>query len=268
MEKSLAITSYDEIERAAVAMTKSGYFQDVKDQAQAIVKILAGRELGFGAFASMQNIFIIQGRPSVGANLMASAVKGSPKYDYRVKEHSDAACAIEFYQLTGGKYEPLGVSKFTIEDAKKAQTKNLDKYPRNMLFARAMSNGVRWYCPDVTGGPVYTPEELGAQVDEDGDVIDTTARVVSSTPTQPPTDNGHDEAFEDLPSAAAERPCTLQQRKAIFAIWKSVNGGDEGLRDWLKQHYGTEHTTELTVAQASAIIEALKATEQAQGGAA
>jgi hypothetical protein len=42
-----------------------------------------------------------------------------------------------------------------------------------MLFARAMSNGVRWYCPDVTNGnAVYTPEELGAEVDEDGNVID------------------------------------------------------------------------------------------------
>ena len=31
------------------------------------------------------------------------------------------------------------------------------KYPRNMLFARAMSNGVRWFAPEATGGlPVYT----------------------------------------------------------------------------------------------------------------
>lgn len=87
-------------------------------------------------------------------------------------------------------------------------------------------------------------------------------------PQDPITNGSSDPDFDDMPSAAAERPCTLPQRKAIFAIWKSVNGGDEGLRDWLKQHYGTEHTTELTVAQASAIIEALKATEQAQGGAA
>ena len=28
-----------------------------------------------------------------------------------------------------------------------------------MLFARAISNGVKWYCPDVFGGPVYVPEE-------------------------------------------------------------------------------------------------------------
>src|SRR5574339_232881 len=53
----------------------------------------------------------------------------------------------------------IGNYTFTIEDAKKAGTKNLDKFPRNMLFARAISNGVKWFCPDVFAGPVYTPEE-------------------------------------------------------------------------------------------------------------
>ncbi len=165
---SNAITLYDETEKVASAMVKSGYFQDSKDVSQAIVKILAGREMGFGAFASMTGVYIIQGRPSVGANLMASAVKRSGRYDYRVMEMTDTACEIEYLQ--GGK--SIGRSRFTIEDAKKAQTKNLDKFPRNMLFARAMSNGVRWYCPDVfDGAPVYTPEELGADVTESGDVV-------------------------------------------------------------------------------------------------
>ena len=54
----------------------------------------------------------------------------------------------------------IGNSTFTIDDAKKAGTKNVDKFPKNMLFARAMSNGVRWYTPDIFNGSVYTPEEL------------------------------------------------------------------------------------------------------------
>lgn len=45
-------------------------------------------------------------------------------------------------------------------------------YPQNMLFARAISSGVRRYCPDVfNGNLVYVPEELGAQVDEDGEIV-------------------------------------------------------------------------------------------------
>jgi len=72
------------------------------------------------------------------------------------------ACTIEFYE--DGR--AIGRSRFTIEDAKRAGTKNMDKYPRNMLFARAMSNGVRWFCPDVFGQAVYTPEELRAGQDD------------------------------------------------------------------------------------------------------
>jgi hypothetical protein len=120
----------------------------------------------------MTNIYIIQGRPSLGANLMASAVKRHPQYDYRVRKMNDAACEIEYFQRNGEKWDSLGISAFTLDDARKAGTKNLDKFPRNMLFARAMSNGVRWYCPDVFGTAVYTPEEMGAETSEDGAIID------------------------------------------------------------------------------------------------
>ena len=53
------------------------------------------------------------------------------------------------------------------------------------LTTRALSNGVRWYCPDFGGGaPIYTPEELGANVDEDGNVVDGT--MVQSEPMPAP----------------------------------------------------------------------------------
>jgi len=176
-EGSGMIRSMADAERAATAMARSGYFADAKDAAQAVVKILAGQEMGFGPFASMTGIYIIQGRPAIGANLMAAAVKRSGRYDYRVTEMTDKACEICFYQ--DGK--PVGVSTFTAEDARKAGTKNTDKFARNMLFARAISNGVRWYCPDVfAGAPTYTPEELGAEVDGDGRIVD--APVVELTP--------------------------------------------------------------------------------------
>ena len=163
------IHSVDDLSRIGKMMAISGYFQDARDAAQAAVKVQAGMEMGFGPFASMTGIYIIQGRPSIGANLMASAVKSNPKYDYRVRAMSETVCRIEFFELTGGKRESIGVSEFTAAEAKKAGVKNMDKFPRNMLFARAMSNGIRWYCPDVfAGNPTYTPEELGADVDAEG----------------------------------------------------------------------------------------------------
>jgi len=158
--------SIGELMTIGKAMSASGYFSDVKDANQAIVKILAGREMGFGPFAALSDIHIIQGKPVVGANLMAAAVKSHPKYDYRVTVNTDMQVAIEFYQDS----KSIGVSTFTMEDAKAAKlhTKdNWQKFPRNMLFARAISNGVRWYCPDVfSGAAVYTPDEIEADVVE------------------------------------------------------------------------------------------------------
>ena len=141
------------------AFAESGMFPDIKSAAQAIVKIQAGQEIGIPPFAAMSGIHIIQGKPTIGAGVMASCVKGSGKYDYRVVESTEQVCSIDFYQ---GK-EKIGNSTFTIADAKKAGTKNLDKFPKNMLFARAMSNGVKWFTPDVFAGPVYTPEEFDVQ---------------------------------------------------------------------------------------------------------
>ena len=167
------VRSVDDLARIGKMMAVSGYFQDAREAAQAAVKVQAGMEMGFGPFTSMTGIHIIQVRPSVGANLMASAVKTNPRYDYRVREMTDQVCRIEFFEIIGGKRESIGVSEFTLADGKKAGTKNLDKFPRNMLFARAMSNGIRWFCPDAfNGSTVYTPEELGADVDEDGNIID------------------------------------------------------------------------------------------------
>jgi hypothetical protein len=68
----------------------------------------------------------------------------------------------------------LGTSTFTIDDAKKAGTKNLDKFPKNMLFARAMSNGVKWFTPDIYESPVYVPEEMESVTEE------TTAEVIET----------------------------------------------------------------------------------------
>jgi hypothetical protein len=208
------INSMEDVERAAQAMAKSGYFTDARDAAQAVVKILAGQEMGFGPFASMTGIYIIQGRPSIGANLMAAAVKSSQRYNYRVVEMTDQVCEIEYLEY--GK--PCGRSRFTLENASKAGTKNLDKFPRNMLFARAMSNGCRWYCPDIfAGAPTYTPEEMGANVNEAGEVIDVPAKVFTEPATVPapaPTSTQAQATATQVTPVTKDAPLTLQQAES------------------------------------------------------
>jgi hypothetical protein len=155
------VTNIGDMQKIAATLAASGYFKDTKDASQAFVKVLAGHELGIPPFASMTGIHIIQGRPEVGANILAALVKSSGRYNYRVIQMTDVVCALQFYERWDGKWEPAGESVFTIEDAKRAGTQNIQKFPRNMLFARAISNGVKWFCPDITAGQTtYTDGEF------------------------------------------------------------------------------------------------------------
>lgn len=158
--------------RIATALAASGVFKDVRQAEQAFAKILLGRDLGLSPAESMNAMDFVKGNVMLRAVTLAAFVKRHDNYDYRILEHSDTACGIRFFARSlevaedgtyqfGSGFESLGVSVFTIEDAKRAKLVRADSawtsHPRNMLFARAMSNGVKWYCPDVVRGvPVYT----------------------------------------------------------------------------------------------------------------
>ena len=169
MSNALAIyQDFDGLQRAAIVLQKSGYFSDVKSEAQAIVKVMAGQELGLAPFTSMSGIHIIQNKPVLGSNIMATLVKNDPRYDYRIKQADDKACILEWFE--DGKR--VGEAGFTIQEAQAAglTTKdNWKKYTSDMLFARAISRGARRFAPGIFGGaPVYTPDEMGVDTDEDG----------------------------------------------------------------------------------------------------
>ncbi len=194
---SLIPASMSDMMMVAKALAESGFFADAKEATQAFTKILAGAELGIPAFASMSGIHIVKGKPQLGGVLLGGLVKRSGKYDYRVVQQGPTACSIDFYQGA----EKIGNCTFTIEQAKKAGTQNLDKFPENMLFARAMSNGVKWYCPDVTNGPVYVEGELA-------DVQETTAEVVhEARPAQQPRQTPRPSKLE-----------TAEQMKQVQAV--------------------------------------------------
>jgi hypothetical protein len=166
----------------ALYFQKSGLFPDLQSEAQAYVKIVAGRELGLGPLASVSGLNVIKGRVTFSANLIASMVKRHPLYDYRVQSHDDRLCRIEFFQSG----ESIGISEFSADDARRAGLggQNWNKYPKAMLFARALTQGVRWFCPDVTAGaPAYVPEEIGGD-----DPVQVEAEVIE-TPEQRPRED-------------------------------------------------------------------------------
>ena len=146
---------------------KSGVFQDVKDMSVALVKIQAGQELGISPIMAMKEVYLIPSKAGVkiqiGASLQAAMIKKSGKYDYRIVDHSKEICTIHFFEKRADKWEKIGEESYTIGDARTAGlTAGKDvwtKHPKNMLFARAMSNGAKWYCPDVFGGAIYNESD-------------------------------------------------------------------------------------------------------------
>ena len=165
-----------DIQRLGNLLAASGYFADAREMAQAAVKVMAGEELGIPPIAAMMGISIIKGKVALGGNLIASRIRAHG-YDFEHKQFDANGCVLRFLgKMDGnGKRKTLGESSFREADAKAAGlivSEMYKKYPRNMYFNRAMSNGAKWYVPEVfAGAPVYTPEELGATVDEDGNVV-------------------------------------------------------------------------------------------------
>ncbi len=201
--------SYSEIEQIGKAFVASKMFGDDMDRtSMAITKIMAGQELGLAPFASMRAVHVIEGNATLSANTMAGMVKSSGRYDYDIKKKELDGCVIDFYEIRSGKRTKIGTETFDIDEARMAGMfdseceeaplkhnirkitmykkgggswqkdgcnckANWKNYPKAMMFARAISNGVRTYCPDVFSGMlVYTPDELNAQVRADGTVID------------------------------------------------------------------------------------------------
>lgn len=153
---------------------KSGMFPDLKSQAQAVVKILAGKEYGLTPLQAITELYIVNGRISMSAKLIASAVKKSLKYNYHVDVHTAEECVISFFEITDKGAIEIGKSTFTIKDAARAGVINKEvwkSYPTQMLYARAISAGGRMFCPDII--TAYTPEEA-----EDIVTIPTTGTVV------------------------------------------------------------------------------------------
>lgn len=188
---AVPVMSDDEIERTwriAKALAASRVFKDVTQAEQAFAKILLGRDLGLSAAQSMNAMDFVKGNVMLRSTTLAAFVKRSQYYDYHVDEHTDEKCVITFFRVVPPQMlsnrstrEVEGVSEFTIEQARAAHLVKAggawEAHPRNMLFARAMSNGVKWFCPDMLGGiPVYTE---GDSFDSDALAIPAEAEVVT-----------------------------------------------------------------------------------------
>lgn len=188
-------TSVAQIIELAKIMAASGLFPDAKTAQQASGLMLIGQQFGLTPIQALTGIHIVKGKPMLHYSVILARVRQHPDYDYRVAEHTDKVCTVEFLR----RGEPIGVSTFTAEDARKAGTQNMDKLAKTMLLARAASQGVKWYAPDVLNGlPVYTDGEIEqSAIINDGTSITDKIRAAIQKPTTEPPKEPTPDAFDD-----------------------------------------------------------------------
>ena len=227
----------------------SGMFPDIQSEAAACAKIIIGRGLGLSDYDAMTGLHIIKGKAVLAANLMAASIKRAGKYDYRAT-CSDAECSIVFFGRTmDNKWEEIGTTEFTMDDARRAQLggDNWRKYPKAMLFARAISSGYKAHCPDALGAaPVYVeahgeteipddtpaaPAKPARQMTREERRADTEA-LLSPTPkalppaaAEPeiPIDGGSDRPIIEPPNSVTLTPKATKIAKIANSAWWRVD---------------------------------------------
>ncbi len=150
-----ALVPVDQIERMALAVAKSGLF-GVKTADQAMALMLIAQAEGLHPAIAARDYHVINGRPTLKADAMLARFQtagGSVRWG----EYTDRRVVGTFSHPQGGSVEVA----WTVEMATSAGlTKNptWKSYPRQMLRARCISEGIRTVFPGVVVG-TYTPEE-------------------------------------------------------------------------------------------------------------
>ena len=210
-------------------LVKSGLLPNgVKSPEAAVTIILKGRELGIPPMTALSHIHVISGKPTLSAELMLSLALQAGLEVWVAETNAQRATV---KGVRNGREQSL---TFTMQEAKQAGVTNnatWTKYPAAMLRARAISAFMRVFAPDVLNGASYTPEEMGAEIDEDGEVVDATFAVETqeasqdalASPTTP------DEVVPP-PVASQEAPedsdaITPQQIKALSIALKTAGIG-------------------------------------------
>lgn len=123
--------------------------------------VMAGREMGLGATASLRAFHIVEGRPTLAADFIRALVLNSGKMEYfRCTERTATKATWEAKRK--GDPEPTTLT-YTIEEAQTAglvkPNSGWTKHPADMLSKTASTKLARLVAPDVTFG-LYATEEL------------------------------------------------------------------------------------------------------------
>lgn len=214
IQNQIAMT---DMERMAQSIAKSGLF-GMKNADQAIALMIVAQSEGRHPGSVAKEYHIIQGRPALRSDAMLArfqASGGSVKWG----ERTDKSVTGTFSHAQGGDL----TLTWTIEDAKRAGIYGNQwlKYPRQMLTARVISEGVRAVFPAVVAG-VYTPEEVQ---DFDATPVPVkAAKVVKEEPKVEKVEIVSNVSLDELPDAewGAEDTWADDFEKNIFEIANDV----------------------------------------------
>mgnify|MGYP000673876712 FL=1 len=125
-----------------------------------LVAIQWGMEIGLQPMQAMQNIAVINGRPSIWGDAMIALVRASPSFEYitETQDDKEATCVIK------RKGEPEAIRTFSMDDAKRAgltgKSGPWTQYPKRMMQMRARSWALRDVFPDVLKGMICAEEAM------------------------------------------------------------------------------------------------------------
>lgn len=246
--------SWGVAQRVAAAAMESGRYKDAKNLADLALIIHYGMEMGMGPASALRDIQVVQGKPQLTATAVAARIKSSGKYDYFVPEMSDEAVEVEVIHVASGR--TIGKSRFTMADAQRAGVlKNpvYKSYPRNMLFARAIYNAARWFCPDVFAGALgdWGEADTGgviAPVPDDVNVV--TGEVIDLESAVRRANRDYD-----------DDPITSDQRKRLFAIARQHGLSETALKDIVAGVTGEATTKSLTRRTYEEVVDRIESAE-------
>ena len=223
--------------------------------AQAFVKARAGAELGLPPILSQRCLYIIKGNVILTANALAALIKLSGRYDYRVAKIDNTECVINCFSKIGNTWTDIGSSSFSWQDALSAglptggTAHNWKHYPRNMLFARAITNAIKWFMPDLTIMPVYHPDEMGMIVNDNDIPID--------MPKTMPTPAESESLISDVEITMIENE--------IFNIatrtGKDIELVTSRIKSWCERALNIEQFNQLTAQKMNVLLRKLDAFE-------
>ncbi len=198
---TVRIDGMGDVFRLADALAKADGFvpRHLQGKPSAIAAvILTGVELGIGPMEAMRGIHVVEGKPTMSAEMMLARARRAGVRT-RWVETTDRVARLAV--TVPGDSEPQTFS-FTWGDATRsgvAGKDNWKRYPAAMLRARCVSAAIRAACPDVLGAGVYESTSGELTEGEPSEVV--TARVEPAPVPQP---------AEALPSGG-EDPETIER---------------------------------------------------------